>query len=131
MGAAREAVSAVPDAAVADMWSGSDGVSLTVEGSSVPGCSRFPVAQPDDVALLLHTSGTTSRPKQVPLLHRNLVWAVHSIVRHYALTKEDISYCVMPLFHVHGLVASTWSALAAGGKVVIPARRSSRGFGRR
>ena len=40
---------------------------------------------PDDVALLLHTSGTTSRPKQVPLRHRNLVASARSIARHYAL----------------------------------------------
>jgi acyl-CoA synthetase (AMP-forming)/AMP-acid ligase II len=79
-------------------------------------------AQPDDVALLLHTSGTTSRPKQVPLRHRNLVASARSIARHYALTAGDVSYCAMPLFHVHGLVASTFAQLAAGGTVVVPRR---------
>src|SRR5581483_7041514 len=63
-------------------------------------------ARPDGVALLLHTSGTTSRPKQVPLLHRNLMSSVRTIVDHYRLTPEDMSYCLMPLFHVHGLVAT-------------------------
>ena len=79
-------------------------------------------AGPDDIALLLHTSGTTSRPKQVPLLHRNLMASADSIARHYALTAEDVSYCAMPLFHVHGLVASTFSMLARGGLVVVPRR---------
>ncbi|MFN8224275.1 MAG: AMP-binding protein [Gaiellales bacterium] len=80
------------------------------------------IAAPDDVALLLHTSGTTSRPKQVPLRHRNLVASARSIAAHYALTAADVSYCAMPLFHVHGLVASTFAQLAAGGTVIAPRR---------
>jgi oxalate---CoA ligase len=84
--------------------------------------------EPDDVALLLHTSGTTSRPKQVPLRQRNLVYSARSIARGYELGPDDVSYCAMPLFHVHGLVASTLAALAAGGRVVIPRRYTSKGF---
>jgi acyl-CoA synthetase (AMP-forming)/AMP-acid ligase II len=75
-----------------------------------------------DVALLLHTSGTTSRPKQVPLRHRNLVSSARAIARHYDLSADDVSYCAMPLFHVHGLVASTLAQLAAGGTVLAPRR---------
>lgn len=85
-------------------------------------------AEAGDIALLLHTSGTTSRPKQVPLLHRNLMSSIRAIVRHYELTEVDVSFCAMPLFHVHGLVASVWAALAAGGSVVVPARLSGRTF---
>ncbi len=81
-----------------------------------------PAGGPDDIALLLHTSGTTSRPKQVPLLHRNLLASARSIARHYALGPADVSYCLMPLFHIHGLVASTFAQLAAGGAVVVPRR---------
>ena len=77
---------------------------------------------PDDIALLLHTSGTTSRPKQVPLSHRNLLASARSIARHYALGPEDVSYCAMPLFHVHGIVASTLAPLVSGGTVVAPRR---------
>ncbi len=83
---------------------------------------------PDDVALLLHTSGTTSRPKQVPLLQRNLTAQARSIARHYELREGDVSYCPMPLFHVHGLVASTLAQLGAGGTVVVPRRFSPRRF---
>jgi acyl-CoA synthetase (AMP-forming)/AMP-acid ligase II len=83
---------------------------------------------PDDVALLLHTSGTTSRPKQVPLLQRNLTAQARSIARHYALRTDDVSYCPMPLFHVHGLIASTLAQLGAGGTVVVPRRFTPRRF---
>lgn len=78
----------------------------------------------DDVALVLHTSGTTSRPKMVPLRHSNLTASVANIVASYRLGADDVSLCVMPLFHVHGLVASTLAALGSGGTVVIPPRFS-------
>jgi oxalate---CoA ligase len=77
---------------------------------------------PDDVALVLHTSGTTSRPKQVPLRQRNLMASARTIAAHYKLGHADVSFCVMPLFHIHGLVASTFAALGAGGAVITPRR---------
>jgi len=76
---------------------------------------------PEDVALFLHTSGTTSKPKGVPLLHRNLLTSIRNIVATYELSAQDVSYLVMPLFHVHGLMAGLLAALAAGGTVVLPA----------
>jgi acyl-CoA synthetase (AMP-forming)/AMP-acid ligase II len=85
-------------------------------------------ASPEDVALLLHTSGTTSRPKQVPLLHRNLTASASHIADHYDLGRDDVSYCVMPLFHVHGLVASAFATLISGGTVVVPRRVGPRTF---
>jgi oxalate---CoA ligase len=105
------------------------GPSVTVtELDAIPEGSVPERAEPDDVALLLHTSGTTSRPKQVPLRQRNLVYSARSIARGYELRPDDVSYCAMPLFHVHGLVASTLAALASGGRVVIPRRYTSHGF---
>lgn len=77
---------------------------------------------PLDIALVLHTSGTTSRPKRVPLRHRNLTASVANIVEHYRLGVDDVSLCVMPLFHVHGLVASALATLASGGTVAVPRR---------
>ena len=71
---------------------------------------------------MLHTSGTTSRPKRVPLSHRNLTASVENIVQTYDLSDGDVSLCIMPLFHVHGLVASTLSTLRSGGTVVVPPR---------
>src|SRR5262245_23710162 len=75
---------------------------------------------PDDTALVLHTSGSTGRPKRVPILHRNLAASTQNIAAHYALTPDDVALCVMPLFHVHGLVASTLSTLLSGGTVAVP-----------
>src|SRR5438552_2853562 len=74
----------------------------------------------DDIALILHTSGTTSRPKRVPLSHANLLTSAGNVANTYQLTGEDVSLCVMPLFHVHGLVASTLATFATGGTVVVP-----------
>lgn len=98
-----------------------DGGELTAEADFEPG-------EPDDVALVLHTSGTTSRPKQVPLRQRNVMASVRTIVATYALGEDDVSFCVMPLFHIHGLVASTFSSLASGGTVVVPRRFTPQRF---
>ena len=76
--------------------------------------------EPDDIALILHTSGTTSRPKRVPLSHANLLTSARNVAETYQLTANDVSLCVMPLFHVHGLVASTLATLFTGGTVVVP-----------
>src|SRR5437588_269213 len=73
-----------------------------------------------DIALILHTSGTTSRPKRVPLSHANLMTSARNVAATYKLTSEDVSLCVMPLFHVHGLVASTLATFFTGGTVVVP-----------
>lgn len=74
----------------------------------------------DDVALVLHTSGTTSRPKLVPLRQRNLFYSAANIARTYSLSAEDVALCVMPLFHIHGLMASTMATFATGGTEVVP-----------
>ena len=70
----------------------------------------------------MHTSGTTSRPKRVPLSHTNLMTSARNVAETYQLTSDDVSLCVMPLFHVHGLVASTLATLFTGGTVVVPPR---------
>ncbi len=74
-------------------------------------------AASDDVALLLHTSGTTARPKLVPLTHRNLCASAGHIARTLELTEADRCLNVMPLFHIHGLVAALLASLAAGASV--------------
>lgn len=76
------------------------------------------MAAPDDVALVLHTSGTTARPKIVPLSHRNVTASALHISRQLALTPEDVCLNIMPLFHIHGLMAATLSSLRAGASVV-------------
>jgi acyl-CoA synthetase (AMP-forming)/AMP-acid ligase II len=84
----------------------------------VPAADAQPdLAQPDDVGLILHTSGTTSRPKQVPLRQRNLAASARHIGATLSLTPQDRCMNIMPLFHIHGLIAATLSSLAAGGSV--------------
>jgi acyl-CoA synthetase (AMP-forming)/AMP-acid ligase II len=89
--------------------------SLNAEGSSGEADTAAPGA--DDVALILHTSGTTSRPKIVPLLQSNLAASAKNIGGSLALTPDDRCLNVMPLFHIHGLIAAVSSSLAAGGSV--------------
>lgn len=72
---------------------------------ATPSGGNLEAAQPDDLALFLHTSGTTSKPKGVPLSHRNLAASLTNIVATYDLSPSDRSLLVMPLFHVHGLMA--------------------------
>src|SRR5690606_33691305 len=79
--------------------------------------ARPGLAEPDDVALVLHTSGTTSRPKIVPLSHRNVCASARHIRETIALTPADRCLNIMPLFHIHGLIAATLSSVGAGGSV--------------
>lgn len=72
----------------------------------------------DDEALILHTSGTTSRPKMVPLTHRNLSASATNISQVLQLTRGDRCLNIMPLFHIHGLMAALCASLQAGGSVV-------------
>ena len=74
-------------------------------------------AEPDDVGLLLHTSGTTARPKIVPLSHRNLGASAANIARSLSLTPEDRCLNIMPLFHIHGLTAALLASLTAGASI--------------
>jgi len=85
-------------------------------------------ADTEATALVLHTSGTTSRPKRVPLRHRNLIASARNIIESYELTGDDVSLCIMPLFHVHGLVASALAAFGSGGTVVVPRKFNPLGF---
>lgn len=71
-----------------------------------------------DQALVLHTSGTTSRPKIVPLRHRNLTASARNIAASLALTPADRSLNVMPLFHIHGIMAGLLAPLSVGGSVI-------------
>lgn len=74
--------------------------------------------QPDDPALVLHTSGTTSRPKIVPLSHGNLAASARHIAATLALGSGDVGLNIMPLFHIHGLIAALLAPLSKGGAVV-------------
>jgi acyl-CoA synthetase (AMP-forming)/AMP-acid ligase II len=84
--------------------------------------------KPGDIALFLHTSGTTSKPKGVPLTHANIMYSVANIAEGYQLTPDDCTLLVMPLFHVHGLIGATLSTLYSGGTAIAPDRFSASAF---
>ena len=75
------------------------------------------LAQSDDIALILHTSGTTSRPKIVPLSHRNVCASARNISTTLQLTQADRELHVMPLFHIHGLIAGVLAPMAVGSQI--------------
>ncbi len=85
---------------------------------------------PDDIALILHTSGSTGRPKRVPLRHFNLAVSSANIANSYALSEEDVALCIMPLFHIHGLIGSTMATLLSGGTLVVPTKFNALSFWR-
>ncbi|MGH9746058.1 MAG: acyl--CoA ligase [Candidatus Acidiferrales bacterium] len=85
---------------------------------------------PGDIALILHTSGSTGRPKRVPLPHANIAVSAKNVAATYSLSPEDVSLCLMPLFHVHGLVASTLATLVSSGTVVAPKKFDATAFWR-
>ena len=80
-------------------------------------CTRGGPAQAEDVAMVLHTSGTTSRPKRVPLSGANLCASAAQIAATLQFTPQDIGLNIMPLFHIHGLLAGLLAPLAAGSQV--------------
>jgi acyl-CoA synthetase (AMP-forming)/AMP-acid ligase II/acyl carrier protein len=103
---------------------------FTLMGDKRSSLANSGFAQPDDVALVLHTSGTTSRPKIVPLTQTNLCTSAHNIQGAFELTNSDCCLNVMPLFHIHGLIAAILSTLASGASVVCtPGFDASRFFG--
>ena len=75
------------------------------------------LAETDDVALVLHTSGTTSRPKIVPLSHANVCASAGNIQATLSLESSDVCFNVMPLFHIHGLMAAVLATLGKGASV--------------
>jgi acyl-CoA synthetase (AMP-forming)/AMP-acid ligase II len=91
---------------------------FTLTGRS-GGAARDPGApEPESEALTLHTSGTTSRPKMVPLTHANLCAGANNVAGALRLAPDDRCLNVMPLFHIHGLVAALLASLTAGASVV-------------
>ena len=78
---------------------------------------RAGLAHADDTALILHTSGTTSRPKIVPLSHRNVCASARNISSTLRLTAADRELHIMPLFHIHGLIAGVLAPMAVGSQI--------------
>lgn len=121
-GSATAAAAAGETGVPASVISMEDG-NLLVDGTA--GHPLDVAGAPSALALLLHTSGTTSKPKIVPIRQRNLVASTSAIAATYQLTGDDVTMCIMPLFHVHGLVATVLATLSTGGTVILPRFRPS------
>jgi acyl-CoA synthetase (AMP-forming)/AMP-acid ligase II/acetyltransferase-like isoleucine patch superfamily enzyme/acyl carrier protein len=91
---------------------------FTLTGKNLDSANTHSFADADDIALVLHTSGTTSRPKIVPLTHANICSSGHNISLTLKLNENDRCLNVMPLFHIHGLIGAIFSSLTAGASVV-------------
>ena len=138
------AVDVLPVTLTGSVADGSGSMDLAADSSAAPpadlveeapeltpgpsSASRSGGPSADDVALVLHTSGTTSRPKIVPLRQRHLARSAAQIAASLALTADDRSLQVMPLFHIHGLLAGLLAPLSAGGSVVCTEGFNAFGF---
>jgi len=105
-----ECIDVVPNAAAGD---------VSFAAASVGPEVRTGQATDEDLALILHTSGTTSRPKLVPLSQLNVVASACNVRDSLELSEDDVGLEIMPLFHIHGLIAGLLAPLAAGGTVFV------------
>ena len=119
-GVATEArdVAAKLGVAVLELVPGEHAGSFTLEGGSAAQAAQPGAAEAGDIALVLHTSGTTARPKIVPLSQANICASARHIGATLALSPADACLNIMPLFHIHGLIAAVLSSLGAGGAVI-------------
>lgn len=92
--------------------------SFDLEGQPIQLTGQGGIASPEDIALVLHTSGTTSRPKIVPLSQENICTSAGHICQTLSLISDDRCLNVMPLFHIHGLMAATLATITAGGSII-------------
>lgn len=119
------------NAAVAECYWDGQQVVLDIKHSGKlqgQGNAKIEQAQAGDTALILHTSGTTAAPKAVPLSHKNLTTTMKNIKQTYQLSAKDRTMLVMPLFHVHGLLAGFLAPLHSGGSVIVPPKFSATKF---
>jgi oxalate---CoA ligase len=91
---------------------------FALQAQDLPATDDAAPPTPQDIALILHTSGTTARPKMVPLSQANLCASATHIANSLFLSPQDRCLNVMPLFHIHGLIAAVLASMRAGGSVI-------------
>jgi oxalate---CoA ligase len=101
-----------------DVDEGAPAGSFRLVGEAIGVANATGPATADDIALVLHTSGTTSRPKIVPLSQANVAASARNIRETLSLAAADRCLNIMPLFHIHGLIAAVLSSLSAGASIV-------------
>jgi acyl-CoA synthetase (AMP-forming)/AMP-acid ligase II len=102
---------------VADAQAGAGSFVLEPRDAGAAAAAAPGAAEADDVSMVLHTSGTTSRPKIVPLSQRNLAASAQHIRATLEFVPTDCGLNIMPLFHIHGLIAGVLAPLSAGSQV--------------
>lgn len=101
---------------------------FTLSGETTRPADNPEWGTPNDVGLVLHTSGTTSRPKIVPLTQANLCASAMNIAATLHLSKHDRVLNMMPMFHIHGLIAALLAPLSVGGSVACTSGFSAQKF---
>jgi acyl-CoA synthetase (AMP-forming)/AMP-acid ligase II len=104
--------------AILELAPGEAAGAFTLSGGAPGQAAKPGMAEPADIALVLHTSGTTARPKIVPLTQANIAASARHIGTTLRLSPADACLNIMPLFHIHGLIAAVLSSIAAGGAVI-------------
>jgi len=123
VGSASRAAALALGIPVLDLSTSLDAAPIDVTGSARRRVRDESFATGGDDALILLTSGTTSRPKTIPLTHASVCLSAHNVGAAIELEPEDRLLSVLPLFHGHGLISGVIAALAAGSNVVV-----TRGF---
>ncbi len=102
-----------------------DGPAWPDDGQAV---ASPPPPTPDDIALLLYTSGSTGLPKGAVLSHRAVTSGGRNVVEGHRLTADDRALCVLPVYHINGAMVTVSAPLYSGGSVVMPRRFSAKEF---
>ncbi len=74
---------------------------------------------PDDLAIVFYTSGTTGKPKGVMLTHRNLTFGGANVAQSYGLREDDVTIAVLPLVHVFANASPVLGSFSSGGTVIV------------
>ena len=99
------------------------------DGDNLPqAATETPAPDPQALALLMYTSGTTGQPKGVMLSHANLLANAQAISREHGLTQSDRVLAVMPLYHINAFAVTMLAPLAHGGSLAMPPKFSAARF---
>jgi amino acid adenylation domain-containing protein len=101
-----------------------DADSLGTTNDTLPPRTDTPAPSPEEVALLMYTSGSTGHPKAAVHTHRTILAGGRNSVTSHQLTSEDRSLLVLPLYHINAECVTLIPTLLTGGSVVVPRRFS-------
>jgi len=107
-----------PSAEVAGLFTISLHGTSTLNASPNITGGREILNQRNDLAMVVHTSGTTKKPKIVPLTHENLLVGALCVKSTLQRSAKDIGLNIMPLYHMHGQAVNVLATLVAGSRVI-------------